>query len=231
MDAIKALRGQVDGVTVNDVFLAVVGGSMRKYLQSKGELPSRSLTTMMPISLRTDASVGGNDVGFAVVEIRTDVEDPLARLHACHEAALTAKQQGGLLASELPRLAELMPNFLTELLAKHLIAPSLNTVVSNVRGPTQPLYMAGAKLERFYPVSIPGDHIGINHTAISYAGYMWLGVVACRDMMPDPEFYAQCIRDSFNEMLAAAGISPISASAFTNAPKATAKRQKKATKS
>ena len=227
MAAIKALRSQVDGVTVNDVFLALVGGSMRKYLQSKGELPNRSLTTMMPISLRADASAGGNDVGFAVVAIRTDIEDPLERLRACHQLALAEKQKNGLFASELPNLTEMMPNFITDLLAKQWITPSLNTVVSNVRGPTQPLFMAGAKLERFYPVSIPGDHIGINHTAISYAGTMWLGVVSCRDMMPDPGFYAQCIRDSFNEMLVAAGVSPVADSAFTNAPEASIKPARK----
>ena len=202
--------------------------SMRKYLESKSELPSRSLTTMMPISLRTDASAGGNAVGFAVVKIRTDIEDPLERLRACHQAALAEKQKNGLFASELPKLTELMPNFVTDLLTRHWIAPSLNTVVSNVRGPTQPLFMAGAKLERFYPVSIPGDHIGINHTAVSYAGYMWLGVVSCRDMMPDPEFYAQCVRDSFNEMLVAAGISPVADSAFTNASEVSVKRGRKA---
>jgi WS/DGAT/MGAT family acyltransferase len=231
MSAFKQLRSRVDGATVNDVFLALVGGSMQKYLHSKGELPNRSLNTMMPISLRTDASTGGNDVGFAVVEISTDVKDPLERLRACQQASSAAKQKDGLLESELPNLADMMPNFLTDLMTRHLIAPSINTVVSNVRGPNQPLYMTGAMLERIYPISIPTDHIGINHTAISYAGTMWLGVVACRDMLPDPGFYAQCIRESFNEMLVAAGVLQISDSAFTNAPKATAKRQKKAAKS
>ena len=219
MSAIKQLRGHVDGVTINDVFLALAGGSLRKYLEAKGELPDQSLTTMMPISLRTDASAGGNDVGFAVVEIRSDLADPLERLRACHAASQVEKNNNDGLSDDLTKtFTEVLPSFVTELVARHMITPSLNTVVSNVRGPAQPLYMAGAQLQRYYPISIPGDHIGINHTAVSYAGYMWLGVVACRNMLPDPEFYAQCMRDSFNEMLIAVGITPVTESAFTNAP-------------
>ncbi len=219
MAAIKQLRGRVDDVTINDVLLALAGGSLRKYLEAKCELPEQSLTTMMPISLRTDASAGGNDVGFAVVEIRTDLADPLARLRACHTASQAAKQSNNVLAGDLTKtLTEVLPSFVTDRVARHLITPSLNTVVSNVRGPAQPLYIAGAQLQRLYPISIPGDHVGINHTAVSYAGYMWLGVVACCDMLPDPEFYAQCMRDSFNEMLIAAGIPPVTEPAFTNAP-------------
>ncbi len=227
MDAIKALRAAVKGVTVNDVFLAVVGGSMRRYLEEKGELPEQTLVTMMPISLRSDASAGGNSVGVAATELHTNIEDPLQRLLACHKTASAKKGSDNVLSNELPVLADNMPSFLTDLLTRHWLAPSMNTVVSNVRGPGEPLYIAGAELQRLYPVSIPTDHIGINHTGVSYAGQMWLGVVACRDMLPDPAFYAQCIRDSFNEMLVAAGVSPVADSAFTNAPEASVKPGRK----
>ena len=48
---------------------------------------------------------------------------------------------------------------------------------------------------------------------------MWLGVVTCRDMLPDPEFYTQCIRSSFNELLEAAGIEPVEGPEFDNGVK------------
>ena len=59
--------------------------------------------------------------------------------------------------------------------------------------------MAGARLVHFYPVSIATDYIGLNHTGFSYNGVMWITAVACRNMMPDPGFYADCLRASFEE--------------------------------
>jgi WS/DGAT/MGAT family acyltransferase len=215
MDAIKRLRGKLDGITVNDVFLAVASGAMRNYLLSKNELPAEPLFAMMPISLRSEASDGGNNVGVARTNLHTDLEDPLERLHACHDSAAAQKSEDSILNNEIPALTENLPDALTGYLLK-LMPPIMNTVVSNVRGPAETQYLAGAELHRLYPVSIPVDRIGINHTGISYHEHMWLGVVACRDMLPDPEFYAQCIRDSFNELLQAAGLKAVKDPAFDN---------------
>jgi hypothetical protein len=66
------------------------------------------------------------------------------------------------------------------------------------------LYVAGARLVHFYPVSIATDYVGLNHTAFSYNGVMWISAVACRNMLPDPAFYVQCLRESFDELVAAA---------------------------
>jgi hypothetical protein len=128
---------------------------------------------------------------------------------------MAQRGEGSILNNEMPVLTDNLPGALTGWLV-HRMAPSMNTVVSNVRGPAQAQYLAGAELQRLYPISIPTDSIGINHTAVSYAGYMWVGVVACRDMLPDPDFYAQCIRDSFNELLQAADIKPVHSPAFDN---------------
>jgi WS/DGAT/MGAT family acyltransferase len=215
LDAFKALRGKVKGITINDIFLAVVSGAMRRYLLVHHELPDESLVTMMPVSLRANASAGGNAVGAARTSLHTDIEDPLERLQACHDSAMAQRGEGSILNNEMPVLTDNLPGALTGWLV-HRMAPSMNTVVSNVRGPAQAQYLAGAELQRLYPISIPTDSIGINHTAVSYAGYMWVGVVACRDMLPDPDFYAQCIRDSFNELLQAADIKPVHSPAFDN---------------
>ncbi len=215
MAAIKKLRRKVDGITVNDVFLAVAAGALRRYLLSKNELPKEPMVAMMPISLRSEASAGGNNVGVARTKLHTDITDPLERLQACHDSAAAQKGGASILNHELRLLTENLPDVLTGRLLR-LFAPSMNTVVSNVRGPSQTQYLAGAKLQRLYPISIPSDHIGINHTGVSYNDHLWLGVVACRDMLPDPEFYAQCIRDSFNELLRAVGLKAISYPAFDN---------------
>jgi hypothetical protein len=83
----------------------------------------------------------------------------------------------------------------------------MNVVVSNVRGPDVPLYMAGARLVSFSPISIAIDGLGLNVTAFSYDGVMWVCVVACRDMLPDPAFFADCLRRSFEALEGAARVS------------------------
>jgi hypothetical protein len=77
-------------------------------------------------------------------------------------------------------------------------------IVSNVRGPDVPLYMAGAHLVNYSPISIALDGIGLNVTGFSYNGTMWICAVSCREMMPDPAAFADCLRASFEELKEAA---------------------------
>lgn len=218
LDSFIAIRRKVKGVTINDIFVAVVSGAMRRYLLEHDELPEKSLATLMPVSLRAHASAGGNDVGVATMSLHTDVEGPIARLKACHSSASSQKNNEGALSQELPVLIENLPPSMTSWLFQRMVG-SMNTVVSNVRGPDQSQFLAGAELQRIYPISITSDYIGINHTAISYGGFMWLGVVACRDVLPDPDFYAECVRSSFNELLTALKLKPVSGPAFENGAK------------
>lgn len=214
---IKAMRTKIPGATVNDFFLAAAGGSLRKYLQASGELPQEPLRALMPISLRADGAAGGNDVTGVSVAIATHIADPLERLRVVHDEARRATRDADLLGRDLlKRVLDLAPTAVSELLMNRVMLPQLNTAVSNVRGPEGPLYLAGARLMRIYPVSIPADHAGINHTAVSYGGYFWIGVVSCREMLPDPGFYMSCLREGCNELLNAAGIPSLTEAAFSN---------------
>jgi diacylglycerol O-acyltransferase len=82
--------------------------------------------------------------------------------------------------------------------------PGLSLVVSNVRGPDVPLYMAGARLLKYEPISIVVDGTGLNLTSFSYAGNMSICAISCRDMLPDPAFFADCMRTAFQQMKEAA---------------------------
>jgi hypothetical protein len=105
----------------------------------------------------------------------------------------------------------------------------MSIVVSNVRGPDVPLFMAGARLVSFAPISIAIDGLGLNVTAFSYHGTMWICAVACRDMLPDPAFFADCLRNSFAKLEAAAAAVAASkvADAGTQQPEATVVRRSK----
>ena len=86
------IRQQVEGVTINDIFMATAGGALRKYLELKGELPAASLNAMMPISTRSGHTAGdeGNQVAMAAVPLATDIADPLQRLLAVRRATRRA---------------------------------------------------------------------------------------------------------------------------------------------
>ena len=201
------IREQVAGVTVNDIFLAAAGGALRKYLEIKGELPAASLNAMMPLSTRDEHTAGdaGNQLGMTVVPLGSDIADPLERLHAVHRAASCGKSLAAALGREFPaRLLEALPAMVVEQVARRALVPMVNAVVSNVRGPDLPLYLAGARLQMFAPLSIIIDGIGLNITGFSYNGKLWVCFVSCRKMLPDPGLFGQCLNESFAELVDAA---------------------------
>lgn len=229
LEAMREIRARVDGATVNDIFLSVVGGALRRYLSEKSELPERSLVALMPISLRKDASAGGNDVGGVPVPVRSDLADPVERLRAVGREARKAKRQADVLGADLVKsLSETLPHLVSDQLLRRVLIPQLNVAASNVRGPDAPLFLAGARLARLYPVSMPVDYVGLNHTAISYDDVMWICIVACRNMLPDPAYYAGCLRGSFDELAKAATVLPMPGAASSPAKRkrASAKRDR-----
>jgi diacylglycerol O-acyltransferase / wax synthase len=204
----QAIRAAFPGVTINDIFLATAGGALRRYLEAKGELPASSLRAMVPISTRAaskDADAG-NMIAMAVVPLFTQVADAAERLLRVNHGASRGKQQAEAVGKEIPaKLAAIVPSYLVDKVLRNFVIPTFNLTVSNVRGPAVPLYMAGAKLVTFMPVNLLLDGMGLSITGFSYNGVLWVCVVADRSAMPDPAFFARCLKDSFAELVAAAG--------------------------
>ncbi len=204
---IRRVRQRVEGATVNDVFMATVGGALNRYLAAKKELPDRTLTAQVPMTLRGSdkGRDEGNQVGVTVMPLATDIADPLARLEAIRAGAGKAKATIELVGKDLSKhLYDLLPAAASELFTRKLMLPTMNVVVSNVRGPDMPMYLAGAQMVAFAPVSIAMDGLGLNATGFSYHGTLWICVVACREMLPDPGFFADCLRTSIADLVAAA---------------------------
>ena len=206
---IKRIRDKVPGSTLNDVFVAVAGGAARKYLLGKRDLPDESLVGLMPISLRSDASAGGNEVAGVPVRVRSDIADPIERLKAVHAETRTSKAQAEALGLDLLKnLMDVLPPFAANMLFNGVLVSRINMTVSNVRGPDEAMYLAGAKAMCMYPVSIPVDGCGLNFTGVSYNGVMWVSMVSCRSMVPDPGVMLDCMRGAWEELLAAADALP-----------------------
>ena len=211
--ALKPIRNTVPGATVNDVALAVVGGGLRSYLEHHGELPEASLRAMTPVSVRTDAEqgAGGNQVSAMVVSLASSIADPIERLAAIHRSTRASKEMTEAVgARNLAELSQLAPGLLIGLgtrLAGRFAGRGgtspVNTVVTNVPGPREPLYFAGARLVRSLGAGPVADGMGLINIVGSYDEQLALSFTACREMMPDPANYAECVQSAFDDLVAA----------------------------
>jgi WS/DGAT/MGAT family acyltransferase len=215
LGVMREIKKTVAGATVNDVVLAVCGGALRRYLEAKGELPASSLTAMAPISVRTESekATAGNQVSAMTVPLRTDVADPSERLARIHEGTSQSKELTNAIGARLlTDYTQFIPGSLAGLAARlysrlglaNRINPFFNTVVTNVPGPQVPLYSCGARLVANYGMGPLTDGMGLIHPVFSYCGEITISVTSCRDLMPDPGFYAQCLQDSFDDLRRAA---------------------------
>jgi diacylglycerol O-acyltransferase len=199
----KSIRARLPEATINDLFMTTVGGALHEYLGSKGELPDQTLTCMVPMSFRgaDKAADVGNQVGMAVMPLHTEIQDPIDRLHAIRRGAAKAKAMAGVLGRDVAaKVFDILPAAASEFVTRKLVLPQMSIVVSNVRGPDVPWFMAGARLVNFAPVSIAFDGLGLNVTGFSYNGTLWICFVACRNMLPDPAFFADCLRNAFHSL-------------------------------
>jgi WS/DGAT/MGAT family acyltransferase len=204
-------------VTVNDVVLAVVGGALRRYLEAHGRLPETALLAAMPVSLRESGDTQANtQATMAQVSLATDVAEPIERLRAIHVAAGAAKAMSRELRPAfgltLPSLG--LPWLLAGAaalygggLAERLPALA-NVVVSNVPGPPMPLYLAGARLRTWWPLSIVEHGCGLNITVLRYVDALDFGLVAARRLVPDAAALAQALHEAFAELVAVTSPAP-----------------------
>ncbi len=219
LETAKRIKRAVEGATINDVAITVVGGALRAYLEEKGELPKESLRVMAPISTRTaeQAGTAGNQVAVMIVTAGTNVADPKARLAAVHKSTRESKAASEAVgARDLSQFSEFLPGGLAALAARaaaefqiaNRMEPVVNTVVTNVPGPPVPLYFAGARLVTFFGGAGLGDGMGLLHGVSSYCGkQLIVSVVSDREMMPDPGHYADLLDRSFAELARATGAS------------------------
>ena len=213
LDDVKKIKNSVEGATVNDAAIAIVGGALRKYLTAHNELPEESLAAMAPVNVRSDSDkAGGNIVSTMTVQVRSDIANPKKRLTAVHESTSRAKELTNAIgAKSMTDYSQFIPSMLTAQAARlatrwglvNRIKPQFNCVITNVPGPPIPLYSTGAKMVANYGTGPVADSLGLFHVISSYCGQFVISATSCRVMMPDPEFYRQCLQESFDELLAA----------------------------
>ncbi|MES1944212.1 hypothetical protein PC39_08860 [Salinisphaera sp. PC39] len=211
--ALARLRAVADvaDVTVNDVFLAICAGALRRYLDEQGALPGRTLTAALPVSVRpADDHAMGNAISFILAKLATDEADPGTRLRAIHASTTAAKGE----LQRLPRSAMdpytmlYLGPYLTQIMLGlgGYTRPMHNVVISNVPGPRERLYFNGARMEQIYPVSLLLNGQALNISVVSYAGRFNLGYTGCRDSLPHMQRLAVYTGEALEELEAAVGV-------------------------
>ena len=210
LDRIKNVK-KAAGVTVNDVVLAMCSGALRYYLLEQDALPDTPLIAMVPVSLRTEeeADAGGNLVGAILCNLATDADDPAQRLLTISDSMRSNKK----VFSQLPRIQALALSAVnTSALALAVVpgwvsstSPPFNIIISNVPGPTQPIYYGGARLEGNYPLSIALDGQALNITLATNAGNLDFGLVGCRRSVPHLQRLLAHLESSLKDLERAVG--------------------------
>ena len=181
----------------------------------------RVLPMLTPPRIQDVQGLTSPRLSWVRVGLHTHVEDPVARLTAIH-ASSTAKSQArqALSARELSALAEQSPSLAIAATSKMLRsasallgewAPLANCAITNVPGSREPLYLQGARLTYLSAIMPVHDGMGLSFAVTSHDGRIIISPTSCRELMPDPEAFAQALRDSFQELLALAPAEPASA--------------------
>lgn len=208
MARIRAIAKRFDA-TLNDVVLAMCGSAIREYLISQNALPDQPLIAMVPVSLRKDDSDSGNQIAMILANLGTHIADPTNRLQMVRASVKEAKCRFQQMSPEeilnytALTMAPTGVNLLTGLAPKWR---AFNVVISNVPGPTEPLYFNGARMQGMYPVSIALDRIALNITLTSYCDSLEFGLIACRRTLPSMQRLLDYLENSIRELEVAAGL-------------------------
>lgn len=202
---------KAEQVTVNDVVLALVSGAVRRYLGDRDELPDRSLVAGVPVGLPAeDGSPDGLGNRWAVIttSLATDLADPLERLHRIAASSRAAKIVQHAIGPELwqdlvgltPAVIHLAARGYAGLGLAEVHPPLVSLVVSDLRGPSFPLYFAGARLVSNYPIGPIAAALGLNVTVISYRNSLDFGLALCPDVVDEPWRLVDALRAESDEL-------------------------------
>jgi diacylglycerol O-acyltransferase / wax synthase len=208
LSEVKAI-GKALGASVNDVVLWLCSTALRSYLKEGHELPAATLVAAVPISLRAEGDTTmNNQVAGTLIDLGTQHADGTARLQTIMAGTAAMKQQMGnlrdVIPTDFPSLGS--PWLLSGLVAlygRSRLADRLrftNVTISNVPGAQVPVYLAGAKMLDYYPVSIVVHGVALNVTVQSYMGQLCFGLIACRRAVPDIHELAAHFESAFDAL-------------------------------
>ncbi len=231
----KAMAKAVGG-SFNDIVLWICSTALRNYLTKHATLPKKPLVAAMPVSLREESNKElNNQASITVVDLGTHLANPMKRMNAIMASTAKVKDALASLKSVLPTdYPSLLSPWVMGGAAKALFKtygksgvadrlPSVaNLAISNVPGPQVPLYLAGARMRTFHPLSIVIHGLALNITIQTYAGSVDFGIIGDKKAVPHVHDLADAIEAAFDE---AKGLFAVAAH---EQPQATASNKPKA---
>jgi len=210
--AVKRIKN-AHGCTVNDVVMALCAGMLRRWLIDHNALPDQPLLALVPVSTRTggDAQEMGNQIGGMIVELPTNLAEPLGRLLAARDTMRPAKEQFKAVPAALmqdlahftgPAAAEFTARATSFLRPGFDMQVPFNVCISNVPAPRTPVYYAGAEVKTMYPLSMISDGMGMNITLHGYCDALDFGILVSPELVPDVWSLIGYLRDELQELLA-----------------------------
>ena len=220
VEEFEHIRRLVAGATVDDAVLAVCAGGLRRYLGLHGELPDIDLTAIVPN--RAGEAAGSAAKGPAAPELAplqirlgTHLADPVKRLRLIHaqtaSSDVASRRIGAHRRTDAVGRQESAASLAlsTRLFGRPVAGAGRGAVlasctISDVPGPATPLYLNGARMTYYSAILPISDGMGLVFAVTRYDGRIVISPTSCRELMPDPLVFTQCLRDSFQELLALA---------------------------
>ncbi|MER5627598.1 wax ester/triacylglycerol synthase family O-acyltransferase [Streptosporangium sp. NPDC002544] len=199
------------GASVNDVVMTLCASALRAWLRERDALPDRPLIAAVPVAVRTASAqdVVGNQISVMVTPIPTDLACPRERLRVMARTMHTAKRRfAGSPTGWLSELSSMLPAAVTALATStvfrlaSIMLPPINLIVSNVPGPQLPLYLCGARVLAYHPMSVLTDVSGgVNITCFSYDGSLDFGILSCPDRVADVWRLMGHLQEAMDELM------------------------------
>jgi len=209
---VKSIRHACDA-SINDVLLALVTATVRRYAELHGDqIQGRLLRIMVPVNLRGNGTAGelGNRISLVPVTIPLDIRSARKLLAAVHRRTEFLKRSHaaelvGLAGGMIGILPGVMQSFAGPMISQLPITP-FNMVCTNVPGPQYPLYLLGHKMTRWYPYVPIGGELAMNCAILSYDGMIYFGFSGDAHAAPDLARLEKFLSASFEELREAAGL-------------------------
>jgi WS/DGAT/MGAT family acyltransferase len=194
------------GATINDVVLTMVALAVGRHLRRGGE-SHPWLRVLVPVSTRGDGAAAelGNHVSVMFIELPIGERDPVAALTEVSRQTRQRKQsdQAGAVDG-LIRAGTLVPIPVRDAVAWFATRPQTwAAVVSNMPGPSAPLYLLGRRVRGAYPsVPLVEGH-GLAIGVLSYCGVLQVGLYADPALVPDLAVLARDFEAAFDALRSA----------------------------
>jgi diacylglycerol O-acyltransferase len=210
LDDVKAV-GRALGCSVNDVLLSSVAGALRAYLVRRGDaVDAVMIRALVPVNLRPPEKAYrlGNKFGLVFLDLPIGIENPVARLYAVRANMRSLKGSfQPVIALGILAAMGAGPQVLQEQLLA-MLARNATAVMTNVPGPQQPLYFAGARIDRLMFWVPQSGNIGMGVSIITYAGEVQFGLITDRGLCPDPEQVIERFAPEFEKLVLATLMAP-----------------------